>query len=122
MIAFCILFIINAPDISHCEADYQYVRRYPPLVNSDEQTELAVEAASLTVGREKVDSNTPPITGAEDFAFLAREASGCFFWLGAGIAGDQRSHHSPRFDIDESCLPRGAAAASTAARQVLAEW
>ena len=61
-------------------------------------------------------------SGAEDFAFLAREAPGCFFWLGAGIEDDRRSHHSPRFDIDESCLPRGAAVLAAAACKVLAEW
>ena len=60
--------------------------------------------------------------GAEDFAFLAREAPGCFFWLGARIADDPRTHHSPRFDIDERCLPRGAAALAAAAQTALAEW
>src|SRR5229473_7820983 len=53
-----------------CEADYQYFRRYPSLVNSVEQTSLCVEAAALTVGRENVQPNTPPIAGAEDFAFM----------------------------------------------------
>ncbi len=62
------------------------------------------------------------IMGAEDFAFLARETPGCFFWLGARIEEDPRSHHSPRFDIDERCLPRGAATLANAAQRVLAEW
>jgi len=61
-----------------CEVDYQYFRRYPPLVNSVEQTTLAVEAAALTVGRENVEPNTPPITGAEDFAFMLEKKPGAY--------------------------------------------
>jgi N-acetylcysteine deacetylase len=46
--------------------------------------------------------------GAEDFAILAREAPGCFLWLGAALQ-PPREHHHPAFDIDEGALPRGAA-------------
>ena len=62
------------------------------------------------------------IMGAEDFAYLARETSGCFFWLGAAIEGDPRSHHTPRFDIDERCLPAGAAVLAAATQKALGEW
>src|SRR6185369_3243176 len=37
-----------------CTAESKYLRRYPALVNSVEQTSLAVEAAAMTVGRDKV--------------------------------------------------------------------
>src|SRR5262249_55073626 len=57
-------------EASGCTADYTYFKRYPPLINSVEQTTIAVEAAALTVGRDRVEPNTPPITGAEDFAFM----------------------------------------------------
>jgi amidohydrolase len=46
--------------------------------------------------------------GAEDFAILAGAAPGVFLWLGAALP-DPREHHHPRFDIDESVLPLGAA-------------
>jgi amidohydrolase len=46
--------------------------------------------------------------GAEDFAILAQEAPGCFFWLGAAL-DPPREHHHPMFDIDESALAKGAA-------------
>ncbi|UCC74588.1 MAG: amidohydrolase [Gemmatimonadota bacterium] len=94
---------------------------YPPVVNDARLTELVRTAALEVVGEEGVGT-AELIMGAEDFAFLAREAPGCFFWLGAGIEGDRRNHHSPRFDIDESCLPRGAAVLAAAAHRVLTEW
>jgi amidohydrolase len=93
----------------------------PPVINDTRLTDLVRSAARSAVGEDDL-ATADLIMGAEDFAFLAREAPGCFFWLGAGIEGDRRSHHSPRFDIAESCLPRGAAVLAAAAREVLAEW
>jgi amidohydrolase len=58
--------------------------------------------------------------GAEDFAILAREAPGCFFWLGAAL-DPPREHHHPAFDIDERALPIGAAALAACAMRALHE-
>ncbi|UCC83181.1 MAG: amidohydrolase [Gemmatimonadota bacterium] len=93
----------------------------PPVINDVRLTEIVRSAARSVVGEDDVVV-ADLIMGAEDFAFLAREAPGCFFWLGAAIEDDRRNHHSPRFDIDESCLPRGAAVLAAAACKVLAEW
>jgi len=93
----------------------------PPVVNDARLTALVRQAAAEAVAADAV-TTAEQIMGAEDFAFLAREAPGCFFWLGARIEGDPRRHHSPRFDIDEDCLPRGAAVLAAAARRVLGEW
>lgn len=56
--------------------------------------------------------------GAEDFAYMAREAPGAMFMLGAAIAdGVVRNHHTDIFDIDESVLPVGAAVLAETARR-----
>jgi amidohydrolase len=93
----------------------------PPVINDPKLNGLVRSAARSTVGEAQVFV-ADQIMGAEDFAHLAQDAPGCFFWLGAGIQDDPRSHHSPRFDIDESCLPRGAAVLAAAAHKALAEW
>ncbi len=94
----------------------------PPVINDNKLTELLVRAAArATVGESAIEV-ADQIMGSEDFAHLAQEAPGCFFWVGARIEGDPRSHHSPRFDIDESCLPRGAAVLAAAAHKALSEW
>jgi amidohydrolase len=93
----------------------------PPVVNDTRLTELARSAAESVLGAESIGL-ADQIMGAEDFAFLARQAPGCFFWLGARIEADPRLHHSPRFDIDERCLPRGATVLAAAAEKLLAEW
>ncbi len=92
----------------------------PPLVNDPGLTKLVRSTARSVVGDANV-CEADLIMGAEDFAHFARQVPGCFFWLGAGIAGDPRSHHSPRFDIDERCLPTGAAVLAAAATRALAE-
>jgi hippurate hydrolase len=94
-----------------CDADYQYFRRYPPLVNSAEQTTLAVEAAALTVGRENVEPNTPPITGAEDFAFMLEKKPGAYIMIGNGGGEEGGCHHvhSPLYDFNDAILTTGAA-------------
>ena len=93
----------------------------PPVVNDSRLNELVRDAASSTLGEGEI-TRADQIMGAEDFAYLAGESPGCFFWLGARVEDDPRSHHSPRFDIDENCLPRGAAVLAAAAQKALAEW
>jgi metal-dependent amidase/aminoacylase/carboxypeptidase family protein len=57
--------------------------------------------------------------GAEDFGYFSALAPGAMFDLGCRIEGDERRHHDPRFDIDERCLPIGAAILAEAALQIL---
>ncbi|SKA40926.1 hippurate hydrolase [Enhydrobacter aerosaccus] len=96
---------------SGCEAQYKYVRRYPPLINSVEQTTLAVEAAALTVGRDKVEPNTPPVTGAEDFAFMLEKKPGAYIMIGNGGSEEGGCHnvHTPLYDFNDEILTTGAA-------------
>ena len=90
---------------------------YPPVVNEEGTTELARAAVGAALGESAVAPFQPMLT-AEDFAMLAREAPGCFFWLGAALE-PPREHHHPAFDIDESVLPMGAAALAACAVHAL---
>ena len=94
-----------------CMAESKYLRRYPALVNSVEQTSLAVEAAAMTVGRDKVDPNTPRISGAEDFAFMLEKKPGAYIMIGNGGPDEGGCHnvHSPLYDFNDRILTTGAA-------------
>jgi hippurate hydrolase len=94
-----------------CTAESKYLRRYPALVNSVEQTSLAVEAAAMTVGRDKVDPNTPRISGAEDFAFMLEKKPGAYIMIGNGGDDEGGCHnvHSPLYDFSDDILTTGAA-------------
>jgi amidohydrolase len=94
-----------------CTAESRYLRRYPSLINAVEQTSLAVEAAALTVGRENVEPNTPPISGAEDFAFMLEKKPGAYIMIGNGGTEEGGCHnvHSPLYDFNDAILTTGAA-------------
>jgi metal-dependent amidase/aminoacylase/carboxypeptidase family protein len=60
-----------------------------------------------------------PQMGAEDFSCFSDLAPGAMFGLGCRIDGDERLDHNPRFDIDENCLPVGAAVLAEAALRIM---
>jgi metal-dependent amidase/aminoacylase/carboxypeptidase family protein len=50
-----------------------------------------------------------PSMGAEDFAYFAQRAPGCYLRLGVGFPGvtDPAMTHSPEFRLDERALATG---------------
>ena len=90
-----------------------------PVINDQRVTEVVRAAVVDLVGEEEVLPITP-MTLAEDFSFLAHEAPGTFFWVGAALA-EPRMHHEADFDIDESALPLGAATLAAGAIRLLEE-
>jgi len=92
---------------------------YLPVVNDTRVTEC-VQAAAIDLVGEDATLPIEPMTFGEDFSFLAREAPGTFFFLGAALA-EPRMHHRPDFDIDESAIPVGAATLAAGAIRLLSE-
>jgi amidohydrolase len=82
---------------------------YIPVINDAAMTNLVRQVGADLIGTENVEES-PLEMGGEDFSYLAEEAPGAFFWLGGAFSdGPKRRHHHPQFDIDERCLPIGAA-------------
>jgi amidohydrolase len=100
-------------------AGIDLVPGYPPVVNDAAMAALVRAAAQDTLGNDAV-GDFEPWMGAEDFAFLARMAPGCFFWIGAAL-DPPREHHHPAFDIDERVIARGAAVMAACALHALKE-
>ena len=80
---------------------------YPVLVNNPAFTARATEV--LREDFERVDDNTPPSLGAEDFAEYIKRVPGMFAFLGVRNPdkGIDAVNHSDRFDIDEDVLAIG---------------
>lgn len=58
--------------------------------------------------------------GAEDFSYMTEKIPGAMFFLGCALPdGIHRDLHTPVFDIDENCLPIGAAILAETALQLL---
>ncbi len=88
----------------------------PPMINHPAVVESIRQAAGDLLGPEHV---LPPQMGlgAEDFGCFSEVVPGAMFSLGCRIEGEERFLHNPSFDLDERCLPIGAAIlAETAAR------
>lgn len=92
---------------------------YPPVQN-DPRVTARVRAVAQGLAGAGALRSAPPTMGAEDFSFLANAAPGAYLWLGAALP-DAREHHHPRFDIDESVLPLGAALLAGAALDLLSD-
>lgn len=91
-----------------------YVQDNPPVINDASVTELVKSCAASLIG----EVNVLPAQlqmGADDFGFFSAALPSCYFFLGAEIDGDRRKIHTPSFDIDEECLPLGAAVLASAA-------
>jgi amidohydrolase len=100
--------------------DYELMIRSgaPPVVNDEEIVDLLRQVAADLLGDQGLQPREPGM-GAEDFSVLAAEAPGAMFRLGCKLEGPERKGHNPNFDLDERCLPIGAAILAEAALRLL---
>ena len=100
------------------EADYEFIRRIPPVVNEPGATARALRAARAVVG-EKALTRFAPSTAGDDFAFFAEAAPGAYVWLGNGPAVDGALHHNSGYDFNDAAIATGVAYWRTLVEQEL---
>jgi len=83
-------------------ASVDYRRGYPVTMNTPANTGFAAEVARAVSG--KVDTDTAPLMGAEDFSFMLNERPGAYIFLGNG---DTAMVHHPAYNFDDNALPFG---------------
>ena len=90
------------------EFEFEYIRGYPALINS-EKVSAVIESAARKVVGEKNILHPKPVMGGEDFADYTKEVPGAFYFLGVTPKEEisAGSNHSPQFFIDESALIKG---------------
>lgn len=91
--------------------DVSFCPGYPCVCNDGAASARMAKAQSKILGEENIVSLPYPSTGSEDFAWYQQSCPGVMANLGCGAPerGMVSSIHTPTFDIDESCLPLGAA-------------
>ena len=99
--------------------DVTYERRYPPLVNTDRETEEAIRAAILVSGSDRVLTDIVPVMTSEDFAFMLKERPGAYMGIGAGKPRENGFLHQARYDFNDRILPIGASYWATLVETVL---
>lgn len=91
-------------------ADVAIEIMYPVTYNDPALTSQMIGTLETLAGKDKIKI-TPAITGAEDFSFFQQKVPGFFYFLGGMTKGkkpeDAAPHHTPDFQIDESCLVLG---------------
>ena len=101
--------------------ELHYERRYPALINTSAETEIAAATAASLVGERNVKRNLLPSMAAEDFACFLERKPGAYIWIGNGTAEAGGILHNPRYDFNDEVLPLGASYWVRLAEAVLAK-
>ncbi|WP_217595960.1 M20 family metallopeptidase [Cohnella sp. GbtcB17] len=113
--------VTRIADGYRCRASVNYIRQMQVLVNHPEAARRVGEAIDAVAGPGRRLEAAPTLAG-EDFSEYLKHVPGCFFWLGSGPAEHAEQAfglHHPRFELNEACLPLGAALlAGIAARRL----
>ncbi len=93
-----------------CNGQLQYKRGAAPLVNSTEQTAIAIAAAADLVGEEHVDTDVSRKTAGEDFGAMLERKPGAYILIGNGVdpEGSFQDVHTPIYDFNDKILCLGA--------------
>ena len=82
-----------------------------------------IAAARALVGERAVVAEAPPVTGAEDFAYMLEARPGGFIFIGNGVEPDGSYHyvHTPEYDFNDRILTLGAGYWVSLVREELGE-
>jgi hippurate hydrolase len=83
--------------------DVTWERGYPVTVNHASQTESATRVAREVAGEANVH-DTPPMMGAEDFAYMLEARPGAFIFCGNG---DSAGLHHPAYNFNDEAIVYG---------------
>jgi amidohydrolase len=90
------------------QARIEYVRGYPPTVNSAREAAFAARVGERIFGAGNVITDPTPSMGGEDFAYMLEQRPGAYVFLGQGGGpGGCFLHHS-NFDFNDEVIPLGA--------------
>ncbi len=108
--------------------EFEFVRNYPPTINSPAEAEFARQVMVGIVGDDKVLAQEPT-GGAEDFSFMLQAKPGAYVFIANGD-GDHRAMghgggpctlHNPSYDFNDALIPLGGTYWVELARQWLAQ-
>ncbi|WP_068921322.1 M20 family metallopeptidase [Planobispora rosea] len=90
------------------EAQMDYARGVPPVVNEEVSVQMLIEAAEGVLG-EGSSVPTQQSLGGEDFGWYLESIPGAFARLGTRTPGEAHAGdiHQGTFDVDEACIGMG---------------
>ncbi len=102
-------------------AELNFYRHAPATVNDAVATGLAVDAARVVAGHDRVWEMPLPTMGGEDFAVMLNTRPGAYLMLGGARGEDDPLLHHPMYDFNDDILPVGASWWATLVEQRLAK-
>lgn len=95
--------------------EFEFVRNYPPTINSAKEANFARQVMARIVGEDNVDVQEPTM-GAEDFAYMLQAKPGCYVFIAngdgthreMGHGGGPCMLHNPSYDFNDDLIPLGA--------------
>jgi amidohydrolase len=95
--------------------EFEFVRNYPPTVNSAPEAEFARQVMTDIVGASHVIPQEPTM-GAEDFAYMLQAKPGAYCFIGNGDGTHREMGHgagpcmlhNPSYDFNDDLIPLGA--------------
>ncbi len=91
------------------DAEFVYKRCYPALLNNDERTDQAVNAAAGITEADKIITNLPSDMGSEDFSFMLMETPGNYMQIFIGDSPPGGNPHQPKYDFNDEASTLGVA-------------
>jgi hippurate hydrolase len=95
--------VAGVAQITGAKIDLVYERGYPVTVNHASQTDVATRVAQEIAGESNVHE-TPPLMGAEDFAYMLEARPGAFIFCGNG---DTAGLHHPAYNFNDEAIVYG---------------
>ncbi len=95
--------------------EFEFVRNYPPTVNSAAEAEFAREVMASIVGPQNVHAQEPTM-GAEDFAYMLQAKPGAYAFIANGDGSHREAGHgagpcmlhNASYDFNDDLIPLGA--------------
>src|SRR6478609_2644858 len=95
--------VAGVAQITGAKIELNYERGYPVTVNHASQTDLATRIAKEIAGADNVHE-TPPMMGAEDFAYMLEARPGAFIFCGNG---NSAGLHHPAYNFNDDAIVYG---------------
>ena len=84
-----------------------YLRKYPPTINSSNESVFAANVAKELLGESNVHTNVRPSMGSEDFSFMLNEKPGSYLYIGQKDEKHNANLHTTDYDFNDNLLPIG---------------
>jgi len=87
--------------------EFNLTNKYPPTINSKNESEFAANVAKKMVGEENVITDIDPSMGGEDFSYLLNNKPGSYLYIGQQDENHNAHLHTTKYDFNDNLLPIG---------------